>query len=102
MFHLQVLPSEMEKLLSRPDISPHLSRIISASLSPMMERFVKDHLTKSLLQQSAGLHQELLIELRNDLHKMKTELAGWQNDTLRAQEVRSITTQRHNCYRLFL
>ncbi|KAJ7582598.1 hypothetical protein C8J56DRAFT_955205 [Mycena floridula] len=80
------LPVEMEKLLMRPDISPHLSRVLSASLSPTIERYVKDTFTKTLIQQSTALHQELLMELRNDIHKMKTELASWQGEALRAQE----------------
>lgn len=53
----------------------------------MMERYVKETFSKALIQQLTSMHHELLLELRNDMHKMKSELASWQSDTLRAQEV---------------
>jgi hypothetical protein len=98
----QSLPSELEKLLSRPDMSPHLSRIISSSLSPVIERYVKDTFTKTLVQQSTALHQELLTEVRSDMHKMKNDLMGWQSETLRNQDVGYCQICKHLLFTSFI
>jgi hypothetical protein len=39
-------------------------------------------------QQSSAMHQELLRELRTEIHNVKKESIAWQNDTARGQEVR--------------
>lgn len=81
----------MEKLLTRPDISGHFSHLLSSQLTPLIDRHVKDAVTKSLIpvysQQSSAMHQELLRELRNELHSFKSEMSSWQSETIRNQEV---------------
>ncbi|THV07877.1 hypothetical protein K435DRAFT_772233 [Dendrothele bispora CBS 962.96] len=86
----QSLPIEMEKLLTRPDISSHFSHLLSANLTPLIERHVKDAIQKTLIpvysQQSSTMHQDLIRDLRSEMHGFKSELTGWQNESLRSQE----------------
>jgi hypothetical protein len=91
---LQGLPNEIEKLLLRPDISNHFANILSSNLNPLIERYVKDSVSKTFIpaysQQSSAMHQELLRELRTEIHNVKKESLAWQNDTARGQEVYGI------------
>ncbi|KAK1224473.1 hypothetical protein PQX77_012647 [Marasmius sp. AFHP31] len=102
----QSLPVEIEKLLTRADISAHFAHILSTHLTPLIDRHIKDAISKTLMpvysQQATSMHQELLRELRNEIHSVKADLTGWQNDALRNQEnsirelersVRSLTDQ---------
>ncbi|KAF5373132.1 hypothetical protein D9758_001691 [Tetrapyrgos nigripes] len=86
----QSLPGEIEKLLMRPDISSHFSHLLSANLTPLIERHVKDAIQKTLIpvysQQSSAMHQDLIRDLRSEMHSFKSELTGWQNESLRSQE----------------
>lgn len=88
---LQSLPTEIEKLLLRPDISNHFANMLSSNLNPLIERYVKDSVSKTFIpaysQQSSAMHQELLHELRTEIHNVKKESITWQNDTARGQEV---------------
>lgn len=81
----------MEKLLIRPDISNHFAHVLSTNLTPMIERHVKEAVTKTFIpvytQQSSTMHQEILRELRNEIHSVKTELTAWQNEAFRSHEV---------------
>ncbi|KAJ7445739.1 hypothetical protein B0H11DRAFT_2086645 [Mycena galericulata] len=85
-FVSQSLPVEIEKLLLRPDISAHFAQILSSVLTPL----VKDTVTKSLLpafsQQSSAMHQDLIREVRTEIHSFKTELTAWQGEAFRGQE----------------
>jgi WD40 repeat protein len=86
----QNLPNEIEKLLMRPDISGHFANILSSNLNPLIERFVKDSISKNFMpaysQQSSAMHQEMLHELRSEILKVKKESIAWQNEALRGQE----------------
>ncbi|KAJ3840135.1 hypothetical protein F5878DRAFT_614147 [Lentinula raphanica] len=86
----QRIPAEMEKLLLRPDISGHFSHILSSQLTPMIERHVKEAVGKTMIplysQQSTNSHQELLRELRNELHLFKSETTTLQSEIIRNQE----------------
>lgn len=88
----QSLPNEIEKLLLRPDISAHFAHLLSSNLTPLLERQVKEAVTKTFLpvfsQQSSSYHQEVLRELRTEMHSLKSEVTAWQNDAFRNQEVR--------------
>lgn len=88
----QSLPNEIEKLLLRPDISSHFAHILSSNLTPLIERNVKEAVTKTFIpiysQQSSAMHQDLLRELRSEIHSLKSELTAWQSDAFRNQEVR--------------
>lgn len=81
----------MEKLLLRPDISNHFAHILSSNLTPLIERHVKDAVAKTFIpmysQQSSSMHQELLRELRTEIHSVKTELTAWQSEAFRNHEV---------------
>ncbi|KAJ7273234.1 hypothetical protein C8J57DRAFT_1317219 [Mycena rebaudengoi] len=89
-FISQSMPIEMEKLLLRPDISAHFAQMLSSSLTPLIDRHVKDAVNKSLIpsfaQQSAAMHQELLREVRTEIHGLKSELTSWQSEAFRGQE----------------
>jgi hypothetical protein len=65
--------------------------MLSTNLNPLIERYVKDSVSKTFIpaysQQSSALHQELLHELRAEVHNVKKESIAWQNDTARGQEV---------------
>ncbi|KAJ7074239.1 hypothetical protein C8F01DRAFT_1099751 [Mycena amicta] len=86
----QSLPVEIEKLLLRADISAHFAHMLSANLTPLIDRHVKETVNKTLIpafsQQTAAMHQELLRELRSDIHGIKTELTSWQSEAFRSQE----------------
>lgn len=65
--------------------------MLSSNLNPLIERYVKDSVSKSFVpaysQQSAAMHQELLHELRTEIHAVKKESIAWQNEATRGQEV---------------
>ncbi|ESK88309.1 wd40 repeat-containing nuclear protein [Moniliophthora roreri MCA 2997] len=86
----QSLPMEIEKLLLRPDVSAHFSHLLSNNLTTLIDRHIKDAVSKNLLplysQQSSAMHQEFMRELRNEIHGFKAEISNWQNDTMRGQE----------------
>jgi len=86
----QSLPVEIEKLLLRPDISGHFAHILSSNLTPLIERHVKEAIAKTFIpiysQQSSVMHQDLLRELRTEIHNVKTELTTWQSEAFRSQE----------------
>jgi hypothetical protein len=73
------------------DISNHFSHILSSNLTPLIERNIKEVVSKTFMptftQQATAMHQELARELRSEIHSMKKELIGWQNETLRTHEV---------------
>lgn len=85
----------MEKLLLRPDISGHFAHILSSNLTPLIERHVKEAISKTFIpiysQQSSVMHQDLLRELRAEIHNVKTELTAWQSEAFRSQEVSQLT-----------
>ncbi|KAJ7771739.1 hypothetical protein B0H16DRAFT_1660701 [Mycena metata] len=86
----QTLPIEIEKLLLRPDISAHFAQMLSSNLTPLIDRHVKDTVNKSLMpafsQQSTAMHQDLLREVRTEIHSVKSELTAWQGEAFRSQE----------------
>ncbi|TFK67911.1 hypothetical protein BDN72DRAFT_842508 [Pluteus cervinus] len=86
----QTLPLEVEKLLLRPDISGHFAHILSTNLTPLIERQIKDAVSKTFLpiysQQSSALHQDLVRELRTEVHGLKSELTAWQTEAFRSHE----------------
>ncbi|KAJ6606531.1 hypothetical protein DFH09DRAFT_1299762 [Mycena vulgaris] len=86
----QTLPVEIEKLLLRPDVSAHFAQMLSSNLTPLIDRHVKDTVNKSLLpvfsQQSSTMHQELIREVRAEIHGVKAELTAWQGEAFRSQE----------------
>lgn len=84
------LPIEMEKLLLRPDISTHFASILSNNLNPLIERYVKDSVSKSFLpaysQQTSAMHQDILREMRTEILNVKKDSMTWQTEAARSQE----------------
>ena len=90
----QTLPGEIEKMLIKPEISGQLTRNITANLTPIVERYVKETISKTLIPayqaQSSAMHQDLQREIRSEVMGLKKEILTWQTEALRTQEV-SIT-----------
>jgi hypothetical protein len=88
----QSLPSEIEKLLLRPDISNHFAGILSTNLNPLIERYIKDSVTKNIIptysQQTSAMHQDILREMRSEILNVKKDSMSWQTEAARSQEVR--------------
>jgi hypothetical protein len=87
----QALPNEIERLLLRPDVSSHVARTFSSAITPIIERHVKEAITKTLIPaytaQSSAMHQELSREIHAEMLNIKKEVIAWQSDALRGQEV---------------
>ncbi|EKM55623.1 uncharacterized protein PHACADRAFT_256363 [Phanerochaete carnosa HHB-10118-sp] len=86
----QNLPNEIERLLLRPDVSNHIARTFSGAVTPIVEKHVKDAITKTLIptysQQSSQMHQELSREIHGEILNLKKEIITWQSEALRGQE----------------
>ncbi|KAI0340485.1 hypothetical protein BDW22DRAFT_1485930 [Trametopsis cervina] len=86
----QNLPNEIERLLLRPDVSNHIARTFSSAVTPLVEKQVKETITKSLIpaytQQSSTMHQELSREIHSEILNLKKEVITWQSEALRGQE----------------
>ncbi|KAI0928852.1 hypothetical protein AcW2_004723 [Taiwanofungus camphoratus] len=86
----QNLPNEIERMLLRPDVSSHIARTVSSSVTPVIERQVKDAISKTLIpaytQQSSTMHQELSREIHSEILNLKKEVITWQSEALRGQE----------------
>lgn len=87
---------EIEKLLLRPDISNHFASILSTNLNPLIERYVKDTVSKSFVpaysQQTSAMHQDILREMRTEILNVKKDSMTWQTEAARSQEVRTSFT----------
>ncbi|KAH9842849.1 uncharacterized protein C8Q71DRAFT_224221 [Rhodofomes roseus] len=86
----QNLPTEIERMLLRPEISSQIARNVSNAVSPVIERQVKETVTKNLIQvyqqQSNMMHQELSREIHNEIMGLKQDVKGWQEAAFRSQE----------------
>lgn len=89
---------ELEKILMRPNISNHFATVISAALTPMIERHIKEIFTNTFFpfhsQQTSAMHQDLLREMRGEISTIKSDLGNWHNEALRGQEA-SVIYSRH-------
>lgn len=65
-------------------------------MTPLIERHVKDAIAKTFIpvysQQSSASHQELMREMRSELHSVKSELTAWHTELSRSHEVDRIVT----------
>ena len=86
-----MLPPEIEKMLFKPEISSQIARNLSNNLTPFIERYVKEAISKTLVPafqaQSTTMHQELSREIHSEIVNLKKEVIQWQSDALRTQEV---------------
>ncbi|KAF8558471.1 hypothetical protein OG21DRAFT_1405181 [Imleria badia] len=84
------LPVEIEKLMLRPDISNHFASILSTNLNPLIERYVKDTVSKTFVpaysQQTSAMHQDILREMRTEILNVKKDSMTWQTEAARSQE----------------
>jgi hypothetical protein len=84
------LPLEIEKLLLRPDVSNHFASILSTNLNPLIERYVKDTVSKTFVpaysQQTSAMHQDILREMRTEILNVKKDSMTWQTEAARSQE----------------
>ena len=67
-------------------MSTQIARAFSANVTPIIERQVKETISKSLVPSSA-MHQELSREIRAEILGLKKEVLTWQSEALRGQEV---------------
>ncbi|KDQ60636.1 hypothetical protein JAAARDRAFT_31601 [Jaapia argillacea MUCL 33604] len=86
----QTLPTEIERILLRPDVSNHFARNFSATVTPLIERQVKETASKTLIpayaQQTSTLHQEIGREIHSEIMNLKKEVISWQSEAIRGQE----------------
>lgn len=87
------LPAEIEKLLLRPDVSSHMTRTFTASVTPLIEKNVRDQIQKTLIpafQQEAGtMIEQLYTEISEEMVGLKKDIVAYQSETLKNHEVRS-------------
>jgi hypothetical protein len=92
---VQSLPNEIEKLLLRPDISNHFASILSTNLNPLIERYIKESVTKNIIptysQQTSAMHQDILGEMRAEILNVKKDSMSWQTEAARSQEVSGLS-----------
>jgi hypothetical protein len=78
-------------MLLRPDISSHFAGILSTNLNPLMERYVKEMISKAFVpaysQQTSAMHQDILREMRTEILNVKKDSMTWQTEAARSQEV---------------
>ncbi|KAI0664945.1 hypothetical protein C8Q70DRAFT_940901 [Cubamyces menziesii] len=79
------LPSEIERVLVRPEMVTQVARAFSTTVTPAIERQVKETISKNMVPSSA-MHQELSREIRSEILSLKKEVLTWQNEALRGQE----------------
>ncbi|PIL23859.1 hypothetical protein GSI_13610 [Ganoderma sinense ZZ0214-1] len=79
------LPNEIERVLIRPEMANQVARAFSTTVTPVIERQVKESISKNLVPSSA-MHQELSREIRAEMLNLKKEILAWQNETVRGQE----------------
>ncbi|KAI8998769.1 hypothetical protein BD414DRAFT_476045 [Trametes punicea] len=79
------LPSEIERVLIRPEMVTQVARVFSTTVTPVIERQVKETISKNMIPSSA-MHQELSREIRSEILGLKKEVLQWQSDTIRGQE----------------
>ncbi|EPQ58070.1 hypothetical protein GLOTRDRAFT_104018 [Gloeophyllum trabeum ATCC 11539] len=86
----QSLPNEIERMLLRPDVSTHFARNFSSTVTPIIERQVKDAVTKTLIpaysQQTSSMQQDISHEIRSELATLRKDIMSWQTETLRGHE----------------
>ncbi|CAL1704309.1 unnamed protein product [Somion occarium] len=87
----QHIPVELERMLLRPEVANHMARTFSATVAPIVERQVKETVSKVVVptytQQTAAMHQELSGQIHNEIQNLKKDVLSWQNEALHKQEV---------------
>lgn len=82
----QSIPAEIERVLLRPEVSAQIARTFTSNTGPLIERQIKDTLSKTLLPSYAQQQQDLIQEMRNEMMSLRKEIVTWQTESNRAQD----------------
>ncbi|EJD05746.1 uncharacterized protein FOMMEDRAFT_153084 [Fomitiporia mediterranea MF3/22] len=84
------MPIEIEKMFIKPEVSNQIARNLSSSLTPVIERHVKDVVTKTLLPayqaQTSAMHSDLAREIHAEMSSLKKDVINWQSEAFRSHE----------------
>ena len=76
----------------RPDVSTHVARNFSVTVTPLIERHVKESITKTLIpayaEATTAMQMNLSREISSEILNLKKEIVTWQGEALRGTEVR--------------
>lgn len=70
----------------RPEISAQISRTFTSNVTPLIERQIKDTMSKTVLPTYVQQHQDLVQEMRKEMVGLRKEVAAWQTESSRAQD----------------
>ena len=70
----------------RPEISAQIARTFTSNIAPLIERQIKDTVSKTLLPTYAQQHQDLVQEMHNEMVGLRKEIVTWQTESSRAQD----------------
>lgn len=70
----------------RPEISAQIARTFTSNIAPLIERQIKDTVSKTLLPTYAQQHQDLVREMHNEMMSLRKEIVTWQSESSRAQD----------------
>jgi hypothetical protein len=82
----QSIPAEIERVLLRPEVSTQIARTFTSNTTPLIERQIKETVSKTLLPTYAQQNQDLVQEMRNEMMSLRKEIVTWQNESSRAQD----------------
>lgn len=81
-------------MLLRPDVSSHVARTFSSTVTPLIERHVKDSINRVLIpsyqESTSEMYDQLYRVISEEILNLKKEIVTWQSDALKGQEVCSI------------
>ena len=67
-------------------MSAQIARTFTSNVTPIIERQIKDTMSKTLLPTYAQQHQDLVQEMRNEVMGLRKEIAAWQTESSRTQD----------------
>lgn len=70
----------------RPEISAQIARTFTSNATPLIERQIKETVSKTLLPAYSQQHQELVQEMRNEMMSLRKEIVNWQSESSRTQD----------------
>ena len=85
-FLSQSIPTEIERVLMRPEVSAQIARTFTSNVTPLIDRQIKETMSKTFLPTYAQQHQELVQEMRNEMMGLRKEILSWQTESSRTQD----------------
>lgn len=86
------LPSELQKLLLRPDVSSHLTRSFASGVLPLVERTVSESIMQVLVPQfqdaTDAVADRVLREIHAEVTGVRKTIVAEQSEALKETEVR--------------